>query len=436
MGQEVIFSIRLLQQISLGESAVRQFLSYSFSVMETEGTTNYDSLALFHLAKLFLSGLQRIGSELWTPSITELVTKTGTVTMGKLLYNFPMKPQQSQCDGCETCYAATTAANNVLFTNLFDVYSRIALSERTDEANSDSINPANFLVASMAQMQKSTLGAMDCSFSTKTLEGTRDVLSLRSIRDEWSGNRPTRDWRTGMAEMLMLNARATHESMMKNVEEICYDLEYRCYNTEAPLRAAEEERNHFVAEANKLALENEELRSQSEKCSYALSNCQQDVTRLENQAERASRRCDELLANLNEGRREIESQRQQFDKVILAEKEQAKSTELDLIATVTEREDRMEELQGELLEQRTQNEGTRNTLDDAMREKIAASERISMLEEEAKQLRELLQSSRALATQKDEETKQLLADKERASSVIKDLETKASNGIPFVFAAC
>lgn len=367
--------------------------------------------------------MQRLGSQLWSPSVIELVTALGRTTLGERLTSFPRRPCQSQCEGSNACYAAVSACQNDLFLDLLDLYSRSTVSRTVNDETASPHDLDGLLVAFMAQVRK-LLAETGCSFATTQALDTRNAFSLLSTREKRSDHRSICDWRAGLAETLMTNARASHESMLKKVEEICYDLEHRCYNTEAPLRAVEEERNRLVSGAEQLKKKNENLQSQLQQASNSISTLQQDMARLEKHAERASRRSEELSTNLDDARRELEDQRRQHEEAAHAEREKARTTELDLIATVTEKDDQLEELQGELHEQRSEVDELRNTLDTVSKEKATTLQDSALLRQQITKLEEFLETNKLLLSQKDEEVTRLLTDKECMSSEIKALETK------------
>ncbi|THC91005.1 hypothetical protein EYZ11_009535 [Aspergillus tanneri] len=98
---------------------------------------------------------------------------------------------------------------------------------------------------------------------------------------------------------------------MRKIEEICHDLECRCNDTEAPLRAIKKEHNRASLEVKELKRQNDELYPQLQQVSSIMSEVCENVSHLEAGAETASSRIEELSANLNAARKELEDKRLQ-----------------------------------------------------------------------------------------------------------------------------
>lgn len=227
-----------------------------------------------------------------------------------------------------------------------------------------------------------------------------------------------------MAETLMLNARTSYDHMLEKVEEICYDLEHRCYNTEAPLRVVQKERDQFMAEANELKQRNEDLQIQLQQASNTISDLRQEMVRLESHAECVSRRSEALSADLDNVRRELESQRHQSEKVVQVERENSRTRELELVATATEREDQIEGLERQLNLQTAENNELQHNLETLSGEHATLMEETHLLNERVGGLEVSLEEYRLLLAQKDEEAKRSSVNKEHLSFKIRDLEAK------------
>lgn len=214
-----------------------------------------------------------------------------------------------------------------------------------------------------------------------------------------------------MSETLMLNARVSNDSLMRKMEEVCYDFEQRCDDVEAPLRAMEQERNAISAEAQQLREQNGALELQLQQASDTIGGLRLEISRLETHAEAASIRAEELSATLDAARRDLEDQRREFQDTMASEVEKARTRELDLVASITERDDQLESLQDEMIAQRAENTNLQNALDEASKEKSSLIKTNDSLNQDLAGLEEKLRQCELLLVQKDEDKEQILSQK-------------------------
>lgn len=224
----------------------------------------------------------------------------------------------------------------------------------------------------------------------------------------------------------MQNAQASHDCMIKKVEIICSDLEQRCYNVEGPLRAVEEERDNAVHEVEQLKRHNEELEVRLHESSNTVSALRHELFCLEEHAESASARADELSTSLDTARHDIQKQHQAFEERMLAEMDKARSRELDLIATSTEKDDQIDEIREELNSLQDKSQQMLHTLDTLSKEKASALETSASLRQDLVNAGALVESSKLLSVQKEDEVKRLLTDKEDMQMEMGALKTTVS----------
>ncbi|RJE21573.1 hypothetical protein PHISCL_06093 [Aspergillus sclerotialis] len=425
------------------KSAVDTFLKYVYSALEAEcPMEESNTMATIRLASLFLTSLRKLNSRPSGPAVPELAPSMDTNTLLDIVGRFPRQLFKSQCDGSITCHTEVSLLQNQLLVDLIDFYSHVSVAGNMD--GNISALPKNVLAVFMTQVRKGLSGAQ-CDFTAQKAIDFRSSVPLPTIRDKSPSTYPGRDWRAGIAETLSLNARDLHENMMKTVQEACHDLETRCYDTEAPLRAVEEERDRSRIEAEELRQqktelegrlnqgsteseqvrqEKSELERQVHEASRTISDLQNDIRRLEEYSENASSRVEELTLNLDAARKELEDQRRNSEEAAEQEREKARTKELDMFATITEKDDQLEELQGEIDEQRAENEEVRKTLDAVSKEKASSLENCVSLRQEIARLNEHLESCRHILAEKDDEVTRLLADKESAKVESEALQKK------------
>lgn len=371
------------------------------------------------IATLILSGLQ--SSEPHLPrAVTEVSLALVRGSMGELIESFPRSPRQSQCNEAKICYAALSTAENRLIIDLFDLYCRASMSQNVDNGGASRMEAG--IVSEFTARIKNTTCERKCLFATVKPSDARDRFSYLEPRQVSSNLR--RDWKAEVSDTLMSSTRASHDDLMKKVEEVCRDLEHRCYNSETPLRVIEEERDKASFEAEQLLQQNSELETRLQQAFSTISDLQQNISYLEGHAEAASTRVDELSTSLEAAQKELENQRRGYEKSSQGEKEKARMKELDFMATLTEKEDLLEELQVEDHERRAENEELRKTLNLVSKENGITLETVASLRKETSRLEDLSVSNQRLLGQKDEEISRLVASKEHMSSEMESLQQK------------
>lgn len=391
-----------------------------FSALKPHSPAKDGSMATIKIASSILSSFEIPDSHSLTPIVTEVCLALGRESMNELIESFPRQPRQSQCERSSTCHAAVSTAENNLVVDLFDLYSRASMLQNMN-GESKLQTETNIISKFMAQV-KTGMCESRCGFTSAKPSDVRDSFSYLNIR-EVSSN-PRRNWRADVSETIMSRARASHDGLLRKVEEVCRDLEHRCHDTEAPLREIEEERDKAIFEAEQLRRQNSELEDQVQQAFGTITDLQQNAFNLEDHAEAATARVEELSAGLDAARKELEDQRRSFDESSQRERENARTKELDFMATLTERDDQLEELQMENHEQRAENEELRKTLDSVSKDNGATLENAASLRKEISRIEGLLETSQQLTVERDDEIARLLAEKEHMSLEIEDIRKK------------
>lgn len=275
--------------------------------------------------------------------------------------------------------------------------------------------------------------SLDCAFSTTTPKVFRGSLALRDKHD-FSSTQINRNWRSGVTELFMQNARASHDSMMRKIEDTCFALEHRCHDVEGPLRAVEEERDLYASENEQLRRKNEELNEQlkaeNTEIQTKLRNSHESFVELTNENTRLEQllqgQCtytDELTRSLESAREELQQQKRSSENALLVEKEKARSKELEMIATLTGKDDQLEDLQEEMCRLQMKNEQARQSFDQMSSEKATLSELSSSLEQELAGATEALKQARLYADEKEDELSRLLAQEEELRKELGSVES-------------
>lgn len=247
-----------------------------------------------------------------------------------------------------------------------------------------------------------------CSFASASPKEFRKTLLLRDRREFVSPEPPNRrDWRSQVTNTFLQNSQTAHDAMLRQVEEVCFDLERRCYDVEGPLRCAEDDRNKKVLEVEQLRQQNESLELSCRQSAQSISDLRQEMTRLEEQAEGTYHRAEELSSLLKSARDELREQQTLSAENLRNEKDKSRSRELDLIATSTEKDDRIEEIQEELRHMQSENERIQQSLDTEIKEKTSSSDTIAFLQADIQENKKLAEKYKVLYSQKEEEARKM-----------------------------
>ncbi|KAJ5372625.1 hypothetical protein N7517_004631 [Penicillium concentricum] len=392
-----------------GEPATRQLLTYTFDVLRGNKWLGMGQLAALNQAHFVLAGVQRVHPELIFSNVNNSMAPLREA-LGEMVEYFPRQPSESQCSGGAWCGSELYTKQNKLFLSLLKLYNMVSAQ-----------NGSDILMKSFMGRVEQSMPSLECAFSTTTPKAFRGSLALRD-RHDISSSQINRDWRSGVTELFMQNAQTSHDSMMRKIEDMCFDLESRCHDVEGPLRAAEEERDRYASENEQLKTQNTELETKSGGLSECFVEAGHENTRLEQLLQGQCAYTDELTMSLESAREELQQQQRSSEKALLVEKEKARSKELEMMATLTEKDDQLEELQQEMCSLQMKNEQMRQSLDQVSSEKATLSELSSSLKQELASATETLKQTRLLADEKEDEVKRLLAQEEELRKQLGSME--------------
>jgi hypothetical protein len=381
----------------------------------------HDSMVNLHVSDILLSGFQ---ANLSQPMIKSLLSSASTKqAIASLFARFPRAPAQLQCKGAQVCYCACSALQNRVLLNLFDIYFAAALSHSGDTTDI-------VIMKSFVERTTKSLDNSDCTFAHTEHNAYRSSLYLRGRQEFNSKPQPIRDWRGAITELHMQNTETSHNALMKKVDDICFDLERRCYDIEGPVRSAEEERDRHKYDTEQLRQQNEDLARQLNQSTQAVSTLQQDLARLEEHAGLASARAEELSEALELARQELRDQQHRSDDALRAEQERARSRELELIATSTEMDDQLEELQESMRQLESQNQLLQQVVETSSHERATSAETTEALGHEISEVRNLLEAKSLLCCQKEDEVKRLLAENNDLQTELDSAQTIVGHPSP------
>ncbi|KAL4971769.1 hypothetical protein BDW66DRAFT_164741 [Aspergillus desertorum] len=396
------------------QKALGNMLQYVISSLSTN-ITDMASLAKLQISKLVLQGLRSSNLQ---PAGT--VPEQYCNAVNDLVKSFPRQlPSGSRCDGAPVCYSSALRLENDLLCDLLTFWAAATLLRSTKEAScsSGTATLLSFLNRSMLLLPEPKCAALQA----KPLESRSAIstLRIRGIADA-----PRNDWRNGIRDVMTASSSLLNDNIMQKVEDICYDLEQRCGSIEAPLKVAEEERTKYYLEAEQLKEKNSGLQTQLQQATSKIAELQEEMSRLAGHASSATGRVDELSASLAQARHELEELQRTSCDTLSIERESFRTRELDLIASLTERDERLDELQEEIKCQVVANEELRTNLAAVSKAKKSLVEEIAAVKKDVSILQTKLEENKISLTRKDERIEQLMSDKGSADELAKDLQNR------------
>lgn len=375
------------------------------------------NLTKLRISKLAIDGLRSSDVQL-----ADTVSKKYGPAIYNLMESFPRQPAGLDCNGNTVCSASVSGLENDILSDLIS-FCFEATMQRKVQDQSLSLGAAG-LISLVTRRSKLLLPEPKCTSSqTKPLEFR---TTMRSLKIDETANVSRNDWRTGMRDMMAANTQIANDSISRKIEDICYDLEQRCGNIEAPLRAAEEERNKYCLEAEQLKEQNHGLESRLQQASGTITELHEEMSGLEEHANSATHRVDELSASLTQAQNDLEELQRTSQDTISNERELSRTRELGIIASLTEKDERLDELQEEIKCQTEMNEDLRTKLASASKDNSSSLEEVAAVKYEASTLQTYLEQSKASLAQKDTLIEQLMNEKESADNLAKELERKVS----------
>ena len=368
--------------------------------MQTGALLDPHSLLDIQLANMILLGFLDSNSSALSSAILDSVSTQQAIA--NLLEVFPVTPRQN-CEGLDTCHHAQATLRNDLALKLFEVYFGAALCRGENTSGL-------IIMKSFVHRTARTLDQSACEFSVFDRKAHQGQTALNLMPGPKS-SKVNRDWRSRLTESFEKNALASHDKMMKNIEEVCYDLERRCYDVEGPLRLAEEERDKRIMETEELQRQTEHLEKELEQSAHVLSDLKQENFSLVENAESTSAKMQGLSMSLDAAKHELEVQSELIEN-ISQDKEIMRTRELELIAISTAKDDQIEELQEDVHRFQSENERLTHALSSTSNDQASSLQKATALQRELSELKERFEESSLICARKEDEIQRLLADGE------------------------
>lgn len=402
-------------------------ITFAISAIQQEDMSDYTALTKIKIAIFVLSAVQRLNLSALSGTILQCLSDCEKMAIERHIENYPMQTSQGDCKGSAICYAACCTERNSLLVELLSLSYKATISSYTEGRDSAYSHAHEMCLSFMNTVKRRTSLHTVCGFSkceTPERFGALLVQKVRQPSPSLPINGSSREWRTKMAELLLENARVSHQSIIQQMEEICRDLEFRCQNVEAPLRAVAEERDNLHSQLGEMKRLNAKLEFQAQQSLTLISNLKADMARLEEQANSASTRADNLAAQLAAVQMELDAAKRESQESAELERTNARTRELDLMATLTEREDQLDELQEEMQNLKREISKLQDIRETTSNEKNAAIQERDQLWLEITQLQHSLDTKTTLCLEKDSQIQYLEAENANLSADVQNQRTK------------
>ncbi|CAF9903873.1 MAG: hypothetical protein ALECFALPRED_003021 [Alectoria fallacina] len=151
------------------------------------------------------------------------------------------------------------------------------------------------------------------------------------------------NWRDGLIRELSRDVDCRYEGVIRIIGEICRDLELRCNETELPLREEQSRSRDLQARMESSERNKAELEFQAQNHQSALNALEIERDRLANQIEATERRLKELGTSLDNIHQEFDHAKIEAERAAQAAIESARQQDLAYLATMTRKDEILEE---------------------------------------------------------------------------------------------
>ncbi|KAH8703721.1 hypothetical protein BGW36DRAFT_404049 [Talaromyces proteolyticus] len=223
-----------------------------------------------------------------------------------------------------------------------------------------------------------------CRFSqNKHLERLTSIIQNQTKDGSAvSSNGASHEWRSKLAASLLESAQNSHESIIQQMEAVCKDFEERCSTIKKPLAEVIQERDQIRRNLEHARQVNMELEGRALQDSQLVSSLTNDRDQLAESNRSYTLKLEGMAEKIDVLQNEIDSVREQSSNSVEAERIKARSRELDLMATVAERDDFLEEQEAQMDSLKRENLTLKEKLEKTSQQNLEISQKCDGLREE------------------------------------------------------
>lgn len=372
------------------------------------------------------------------PSMKSSIASALATTPGQELYKQVMtcdlQNKGGSCEGSCTCPSALSNARNKLYIDISAVLlgSHLALTpdEQTPAAAPSWTHAfLSALTQNAKDKQTNTVHcpsylpwSPQCFDHFNPFPRTQPPSTTLSLHHQPPGS--SHDWKAGLAEDLLKDSQQSHKAIIQRVSAVCRDLEERCNHVEAPVRDLSSKLDKMTTDCKSAQKKNLDMEEESKGQSQTIAALRDENSRLEQQAQSSETRAEDLSTRLQSAQKAMEDLKHRSKKNLNTVNEKAREMELEYLATLTSRDDAIDEMHEQLARVKTDLDNTREQLAAAAKEKSEAQQNLEILERELSESKQSVDAKSGLNTELQEEIGRLRVDKEYMRSVTDRLQSK------------
>lgn len=330
-----------------------KYLSLCFmSLHRLKDATDFKGLKDLKIGQLLVSTLRN--SEQATTFRRAFLKKVSESQVGmKILRDyateFSSSSESSRCKESHICCTAISSQKDKLFLELLG-----CIHSATDTNGTESPEILScyhgLLGFFINSLRENALTSNHCLFSQLKEPERNDFFPQRLIKpvllEKSDGS--SHEWRSTVANFLMDNARTSHETIVQQMEAMLQDFENRCSNVEEPLAAAVREREELNQQLEATRHLNQQLEEQARQSAEMANALKEQLDESIAQVRDYSFQIVHLTDQVDALQTDLDITRKEARDGMEMVGSKARDRELDLMATVAERDDLLEEQQIEI----------------------------------------------------------------------------------------
>lgn len=322
------------------------------SINRLQDATYFDGLKDLKIGQLLVSTLRN--SEQAANFRRSFVRKVSESQVGmKILRDyaqqFSTRSESSRCEGSHLCSTVVSSQKDKLFLELLGCIHSVTDANGTESPEIFSCYHG-LLEFFIKSLRYNTAASNHCFFF-QLKEPERNAIfpqtPIKSVVLE-KPDGSSHEWRSKVANLLMDNARTSHETIVQQMEAMLQDFENRCSNVEEPLAAAAREREELNQQLEASRNLNQQLEEQVQQSAELMESLRKQLDESVAQVRDYSFQIVHLTDQVDALQTELDTTRKEARDSMELVNSKARDRELDLMATVAERDDLLEEQQIEI----------------------------------------------------------------------------------------
>ena len=251
--------------------------------------------------------------------------------------SFDSSPEQKQIDVCPKACAETL---HLLHQNLGTMLLSTAL--HASQLETCLQHPLTLLLKKLTNLSNARQSHEQCSSRRLSLSET-SMVSLFEARNTPQVDSISHDWRKHLLRNISRDAECRYDALVRIVEEVCRDLEFRCNEAERPLRDEQSRSQALTVQLETARREIAELGRLFQDRGFELNSLTIEKNELSDQVRLHQDDLRGLEATLDYIRQELDQNKADADNAVQSAIESARHQDLAYLATLTGKDQLFEE---------------------------------------------------------------------------------------------